>query len=776
MIYDDISQLTGNTPLVRLNRVNTRSGVRILAKVEYFNPGGSIKDRVAAAMIAAAEQRGELIPGKIIIEATSGNTGIGLAMACAVKGYKLKLLMPETASEERKRTMRAYGAEIVLTEGRLGTDGAIELAYRLVREEPDKYVLMDQFNNPASIDAHYRGTAQEIWDQTEGRVTHVVASLGTSGTVMGLAKRLKELSPAVQVVAVEPYARHKIQGLKNMQESYPPGIYNKHKLDRIVRVEDEVAFESCRQLAREEGLLVGMSSGAALAGALKVAGELDSGLVVVIFPDGGERYLSTTLFAQPDEQGLRIESASGGDARLGAGAGAVSLYTVGPSLDRPDDPEFWRRLALLDVLARRLGRDGCEVRIAVGLADLDDRSMTAARSARIPRAEFAAGVRDRIVARAGLLGLAGRVEFTLAGECAAQSLALCEKLLSSGLAYEKLRSVYFDVLRDPDYGRVCHVDMDKLSLGKTVDLADYVKSNPQDFTLLKRATLQDIKDGEFWQTRWGNVRPSWFMQMAAAALCSVGSPTLFLGGESHRFPHMENLRAIWAAGGGTAPVVWMASMPVSEPDAHGDNAADAFGQASLEALFEAGYTSAMVRLWLLSASYHKALDLSRPTLEMWSRNQRTVQDLAVSLTALPLSEGSGGGGVSPVVEQMLVDLKGAFRSALDADLSLYAFWPELFSFCKGVKKRLSAGLLTPDEVLACRERLAATDAVLGLLDADAMPVPQAGWPVEAARLVAERDLARQGKDFERADLLRARLVDLGFRVEDAPQGVRLYPV
>jgi len=771
MIYDDISQLTGGTPLVRINRLKPRSGVEILAKVEFFNPGGSIKDRVAAAMIAAAEERGELTPGKIIIEATSGNTGIGLAMACAVKGYRLKLLMPETASEERKRIMRAYGAEIVLTEGRLATDGAIEEAYRLAREEPDKYVLTDQYNNPASIEAHYKGTAQEIWDQTGGTVTHVVAALGTSGTAMGLVKRLKELSPAVEVVAVEPYARHKIQGLKNMQESYPPGIFNKHLLDRIVHVEDEEAFETCRRLAREEGLLVGMSSGAAMAGAMKIAEELDHGQVVVIFPDSGERYLSTPLFAPADEQGLRVQCASGGEARLGAGSAPVTLYTVGPSLDRPDDPEFWRRIVLLDVLARRLERDGATVKIAAGLADMDDRSMTAARAARLPRAQFAAQVREAVEARAERLGLAGRVTFSLAGECKAETLALCEKLLSSGLAYEKLRSVYFDVLRDPDYGRVCRVDLDKLSLGKTVDLADYVKSNPQDFTLLKRASLQDIKDGEFWQTRWGNVRPSWFMQMASAAMCSVGSPTLFLGGEAHRFPHMENLRAIWTAGGGAAPSAWMVSMHVAEPDAHGPKAGDAFGQASLQALFEAGYTPATVRLWLMSASYHKPLDLSRPTLEMWDRNQRTIQDLAVALADLPSGQ---GGGVGPEVDEMLVGVKSALIDALDEDLSLYAFWPELFSFCRGVKKLSGAGTLTPDEAAACRERLEATDTVLGLLDGAAMPVPRAQWPEEAARLVAERDLARRGRDFERADLLRDRLGAQGFRVEDSPQGARLY--
>ncbi|WP_461209096.1 cysteine synthase [Desulfocurvus sp. DL9XJH121] len=771
MIYENILQLTGKTPLVRLNRVAPPGSVEFLAKVEFFNPGGSIKDRVASAMIEAAEAAGELAPGKVIIEPTSGNTGIGLAMACAVKGYKLKLLMPETASEERKRIMRAYGADIVLTEGRLATDGAIEEAYRLAREEPETYVLMDQYNNPACIEAHRANTAREIWEATEGRVTHVVAALGTSGTAMGLVKGLKEFSPEVRVVAVEPYARHKIQGLKNMQESYPPGIYNKHMLDDVVHVEDEESFELCRRLAREEGLLVGMSSGAAMAGALKVAQGLDKGLVVVIMPDGGERYLSTTLFAQREERGVRISGAAGGDACLTAREGGLSLYTVGPSLDNWDVPEFWRRLVLLDVLARRLEQDGAEVRVAAGLADLDDRTMAAARAAHMPRAVFAASVREDIEARAALLGMSGRVVFPLAGECMDACTRLCEKLLASGLAYEKLRSVYFDVLRDADYGRLTDMDMDKLSLGKTVDLADYVKANPQDFTLLKRATLQDIKDGEFWQTSWGNVRPSWFLQMASAALCALGAPDVFLGGEAHRFPHMENLRALWAAGGGGAGCAWMAARPVAEPEAHGDKAGDAFPQANLGALLAGGYAPAALRMWLMSAGYHKPLDFSRPTLEMWARNQRTVQDLAASLASLP---GGEGGGVGPEVEQLLVDAKGSLREALDKDLALYAYWPELFAFCRGVKRRLGQGRLTLDEARACSGRLSSMDKALGILDASALPVSPTAWPREAVDLVNRREVARAARDFAQADALRDELAKAGWRVEDTPQGARLY--
>ncbi|MDO9631975.1 MAG: cysteine synthase, partial [Humidesulfovibrio sp.] len=564
----DILRLVGNTPLVEIRRLNPHANVKIMAKIEFMNPGGSIKDRVAVAMIEAAEKSGELTPGKTIIEATSGNTGVGLAMVAAVKGYKMLLLMPDSASEERKRIMCGFGAEIRLTPGRLGTDGAIELAYRLARTEPDKYVLMDQFNNPASIEAHYNGTGLEIWEQTGGEVTHVVATLGTSGTAMGLAKRLHEY-PGVKVVAVEPFAGHKIQGLKNMHESYPPGIYNKKALDQILHVEDEEAFSMCRQLAQQEGLFVGMSSGAAMAGALKLAASLQSeglaeGLaegqsayIVVIFPDSGERYLSTSLFAPKALEGLRLMNlATGGKAVVDA-TGSLNIYTIGPSLDEPDDPDAWRRLVLSDVLARHLVKSGAQVKVAVGLADLDDRTLSSARAAGLSRADYVAGVLTRIKARAQSLRLLPETIFEPASASVPKALDICRKLLGKGQAYEKLRSVYFDVRRDKRYGNMHLMDMDKLSVGKTVDLDDYVKDNPLDFTLLKRASLQDLKLGDVIETEWGNVRPSWFVQIAVAGLAALGRVDVLVAGEDHQFPHLENLRVVWSAAG-VEPKAWLA--------------------------------------------------------------------------------------------------------------------------------------------------------------------------------------------------------------------------
>ena len=304
--YQSIDKAVGNTPLVEIRRLNPNNRIRIFAKLEYLNPGGSIKDRVAVHMIEQAEKRGELTKDKVILEATSGNTGIGLALVAASKGYRLCLAMPESASEERKRILRALGAELVLTPANQRTDGAIEVAYHLMREHPDRYFCTDQFNNADNVGAHYHGTGEEIWRQTEGNVTMVVATLGTSGTAMGISRRLKEYNPAVRIVGVEPYLQHRIQGLKNMKESYMPGIYDRNRLDEKINILDEDAFEMARCLAREEGLFVGMSSGAAMHVAALKARELEDGLIVVIFPDGGERYLSTDLFTDRTQSSLKI--------------------------------------------------------------------------------------------------------------------------------------------------------------------------------------------------------------------------------------------------------------------------------------------------------------------------------------------------------------------------------------------------------------------------------------------------------------------------------------
>lgn len=292
----DIGMAIGNTPLVELKKINPNPRVRILAKLEGNNPGGSVKDRPAWYMLTGAESRGELTHEKVILEPTSGNTGIAMAMIGSARGYRVKLVMPGCVSLERRRVLEAFGAELVLSPSEEATDGAIRLAHRILAEEPESYYMPNQYANPDNVRAHYEMTAPEIFRQTGGEIDCFVAGMGTSGTLMGCARYFHQQAPGVRVVGVEPRLGHKVQGLKNMKEAIVPAIYREETLDIKLNVDDEPAFEMARQLAVMEGLFVGMSSGAAVAGAVELARDMTSGTIVVILPDRGDRYLSTTLF------------------------------------------------------------------------------------------------------------------------------------------------------------------------------------------------------------------------------------------------------------------------------------------------------------------------------------------------------------------------------------------------------------------------------------------------------------------------------------------------
>jgi cysteine synthase B len=296
MMFENILQTIGNTPLVRISRLNPNKNVTIYAKVEGTNPTGSIKDRIALKMIEQAEAEGSLVKGKTIIEPTSGNTGIGLAMIGSVKGYDVEIVMSKAVSFERIKMIKSFGAKVTLTDAELGTDGAIIKARKLVRENPKKYFMPDQFSNKYNKIAHYKTTAEEIWKQTNGNVDYFVSSVGTSGTIMGVGRALKECNPKIKIVEAHPVKGHYIQGLKNMEEAIVPSIYDPSMIDERVMVETEAAFEMTRQIVKKEGIFVGMSSGAAMYAAIEIAKKIKSGRMVVIFPDRGEKYLSTDLF------------------------------------------------------------------------------------------------------------------------------------------------------------------------------------------------------------------------------------------------------------------------------------------------------------------------------------------------------------------------------------------------------------------------------------------------------------------------------------------------
>ncbi|OQY49215.1 MAG: cysteine--tRNA ligase [Desulfobacteraceae bacterium 4572_87] len=759
--YNNILGKIGNTPLVPITRLTSRTDVEILAKLEGFNPGGSIKDRPALKMIEEAEASGELKKGKIILEATSGNTGIGLAMVAAVKGYDILLTMSEAVSEERVKILAALGAQIEFTPAHLGTDGAIEHVYNLARENPEKFWLADQFNNDANWMAHYETTAMEIWEQTEGELNVIVATMGTTGTLMGISRRFKELDPSVQIIGVEPYLGHKIQGLKNMKESYQPGIFEKERADRIIKIEDEDAFETARMLARKEGIFVGMSSGAAMAVALKVARTMEKGRIVALLADGGERYLSTPLFMAKKKSGLRVHNTMSRKKEdfVPIKDNHVTLYSCGPTLCQVIDLVQCRRLLFSDLISRYMTFKGYDVNHIMNVTDLDDRTIEGAQKAGVSLKEFTDMFYNSFMADLERLHIVKASEYPRPSERVDDMIELTRTLLEKGYAYEKLRSIYFDISRFKDYGKLSNVDLNKIKIGKTVDLDQYEKENPKDFTLLKRSTLSELKTGIFFKTKWGNVRPGWHLECAAIALKTLG-PThdIHTSGVALAFPHHENAIAIsQAATDRPLANYWLHNEPVMF---NGPNASDNV-HLTFRDLLEKGHTGREVRYWLLSRHYRKPIFFSRAKLfavrNTLARLDKFVQKLYFAKSA----------SVNPDLDQVLYALKQGFVTAMDDDFNVAAGLAALFRFTRDINLKVDQRGLADSDREKILTALGRINSVLGIMELE----PDDADP-EVEALIEKRELARSQKDWSSADDIRKEMERKGIEVIDTRDGPR----
>jgi len=690
-VYKSIMDRIGNTPLVEISKLNPNKKVTILAKLESANPGGSIKDRTALSMIENAEKRGDLKPGRIILEATSGNTGIGLAMVAAAKGYKLCLTMSEAASEERKKILRAMGAELIFTPAAQGTDGAIEVAYRMLRENPEKYFGTDQFNNPDNVRAHYFGTAQEIWDQTQGRIAAVVVTLGTTGTAMGISQRLKELDCRIQIIGVEPYLQHKIQGLKNMRESYRPGIYDKKRLDEKVNILDEDAFEMSRRLAREEGILAGMSSGAAMFVAAQKARQMEEGTIVVIFPDSGERYLSTELFAVKEE--LATVSFYNAIKRRKTlfrplNPKEVRLRTCGPTVHDAPHLGNYRRLVVSDLLCRYLTFKGYAVKHVVDIVDCSDKSLKGSEKAGMNLADYSDKYLRIFLEDVRFLQIRPDNIYVRASEDVDAALKIVEKLVDRGYAYEKLHSVYFDISKLGDYGSLSNIDPAKTRTGRSVDLDDYEKDSPADFALLKRAGLGELKRGIYSKTKWGNVRPGWHLECAAISRKYLGAAyDIHVSGADETFPHCENLIAInKACCGHSGAKYWIGAELILVDGRKMSRSLNNI--VTMDDLRQSGHGGRDVRFFLLGMNYRKPISYSVSALQM-ARN--TIKKMDTFISRLQTIRNAAPN--FPEVDQLIYDLNHAFERALDDDLNISGALAALFEFIGAVNAPLAGGVL-----------------------------------------------------------------------------------
>lgn len=767
MIYNNILESIGNTPLIKINRLNSNSRVTILGKLESSNPGGSVKERISLSMIEAGEKSGELTGDKIVLEATSGNTGIGLAMVCAAKGYRCVLVMPESASVERRKIMQAYGAEILLTPAARATDGAIEKSYALAREFPDRYFLTDQFNNEANWRAHYQGTGPEIWRQTEGRVTHLVATLGTSGTVMGLCAWFKAHQPQVKIIAVEPHLGHKIQGLKNMKESYRPGIFDKSVPDTIVHIEDEQAFSMARKLANQEGILVGMSSGAAMSAAIDYAKPLVGAMLVVLLPDGGERYLSTPLFtpqaAQVEEKKSAIRlfnSMTKKKERFTAQkAGTVTFYSCGPTAYQPANLSHCRRFVVSDLMVRYLESRGYEVASYMNFTDLDDNTIAGAEQAGVDLKTFTTGYIDSFLSDIDTLGVRRATGYPKASDHVENMIDISHQLMHKGFAYEKHGSIYFDISKFARYGRLSGINLSKIQLGKTVDLDNYEKDNPRDFTLLKRSTLAELKKGIFFATEWGNVRPSWHIECSAMSTGYLGE-TLDIHTSSRdlMFPHHENEIAISEAlTGKPLANYWLHSelLLVDGKKMSSENN----NVVTLKDLLARGFTGREIRFLLLTVHYRKPINFSLKRLGNIRTALKRLDEFTCKLLCLP------PGRPHPEVTAYVSTMEEQFFTAMDDDLNVSRAMAAIYNFIKKSNPILQVNHLDRDQKNYILEKLDNLNQVLKIFKLQGCPLEP-----EIDALIQLREKARIEKDWQTADRARNDLAQRGIAVIDTATG------
>jgi cysteinyl-tRNA synthetase len=580
--------------------------------------------------------------------------------------------------------------------------------------------------------------------------------MGTSGTLMGASRRLKEYNPEIRIVGVEPYLGHKIQGLKNLKEAYRPGIFEGSRLDKKINIDDEEAFEMTRKLARHEGLFVGMSSGAAMVIACKEAELIADGIIVVIFPDGGERYLSTPLFTVSEKVDFKLFNtlSRSKEPFEPIVPGKVSIYSCGPTAHARMQLGECRRFVFADLLCRYLDYRNYSVKHVINITDLDDKTIDGSEREGMSLSEFTGKHIDSFKKDLDLLNVKPADNYPLASEHVDDMIALSEKLFKKGYAYEKLRSLYFDISRFPAYGNLSGIDINKIKIGATVDLDEYEKDNPRDFTLLKRAKLSELKRGIYVKTDWGNVRPSWHIQCAAIAMKYLGeSFDIHTSGRELVFPHHENEIAITAG---------VTGKPLAKYWIHCDQVMmdskmlSATGnKLTLGDLTRMGASGREIRFLLLSTHYRKPITFSFDRLE---NAKRSLNRLGACITNL---QHVRQGPVYPELDQLLYDIKQGFISAMDDDLNISAALASTFKIARKINGLIREQRMDRSGALKIVEAFRNINSVLNILDfSDKKVLP------DIENLIKEREKARLEKNWELADSIREKLLSHGIVIRD----------
>jgi cysteinyl-tRNA synthetase len=573
---------------------------------------------------------------------------------------------------------------------------------------------------------------------------------------MGTSRRLKEYNSEIKIVGVEPYLGHKIQGLKNIKEAYRPKIYEKERLDKKVNIDDDVAFEMTRRLAREEGIFAGMSAGAAMAVAEEEVKSLSDGVMVVILPDGGERYLSTPLFAIQEETNLKFYNTLtyAKEPFVPLQPDKISIYSCGPTVHDRMHVGEWRRFVLADLVRRYLEYKKYAVTHVVNISDLNDKTIIGAEKAGMPLKPFTDRHLQAFMEDSETLGIKPATQYPRASEHVEDMVSLTGRLVEKGFAYEKLRSVYFDISRYPDYGKLSGIDLDKIRLGATVDLDEYEKENPRDFALLKRAKLSELKQGIFTKTEWGQIRPSWHIESAALAMKYLGETfDIYTSSRDFIFPHHENEIAVSGALTGK-PLArnWMHTELVLSG---GKKADRDVAIPNIRDLLERGYSGRVIRYWLLANHYRKPLNLSYEALDQAGQAIRRLDECIFRLSNME------EGRAYPDLDQLLYDTKTGFADSMDDDLNVSSATATIFRMVRKVNRLIVKREIDQTGARRIIDAFKNVDTVLRIFDFAKKPEDP-----EIQKLVREREEARTRKDWKLADELRERLIAKGIEVRD----------
>lgn len=755
---DSILQLIGNTPLVKINNPDAE----IYAKLEGFNPGGSIKDRIALRMVEEAEKSGQLTREKTIIEPTSGNTGIGLAMVAAVKGYDIEIVMSEAVSLERRKVLEGFGAKIILSPAEESTDGAIRLCQEMVNKHPDKYFMPDQYNNCNNYLAHYYGTAQEIIDEVPD-IDYFVAGLGTTGTLMGCARRLKEVNPKIKVIAAEPNPSHTIQGLKSLEEAEVPGIYDKTMVDESIKVSDRDAYKCARELIKKEGIFSGISSGAALSCALKIAKKNKGKKIAVIFPDRAEKYLSTALI-EGDKMGMKIFNTSAKQKQefVPLVKGKVSMYTCGPTVYDYAHVGNFRSYIFSDLLKRYLKYKGYDLTHVMNITDVDDKTIKGAREKGKTLQEYTEFYTKEFFNDFDALGIERPDQVPLATGTIKEMVEVVKKLLELGYAYKSDDgSIYFDISKFKDYGKMAHLDLKGLKSGARVAQDNYEKEEASDFVLWKNYKPEE--DGDvYWDTEIGKGRPGWHLECSAMSMKYLGeSIDIHTGGIDLVFPHHQNeVAQSEALTGKTFVNYWV---HCNHLIVEGKKMSKSLGNFyTVRELFEKGYSPQAVRYCLIGTHYRQQLNLTMESLEGAEQSIKRIKEFMLKLNDAKGDEEHAG------VKKLIDEVDKSFTENLDDDLNVSGALAAMFEFIKKINKLLDDDRISAKDAGLIKTQMEKMDSVLGLIDEVEDEVSE-----EAKELAEQRLKARNDKDFEEADRLRDKIKEKGYQIDDTKEGYKI---